>query len=464
MYLTKRDEGAWFESNARRAGQSELESTRYCLFGSHAGLASIFDVNPAKDCHRFYDGLGIRKEQVPSVRASLQPPQPILPPRPGSGLRAGTAQLKSGSDGLPQPILPARLGARSAVGQPHGVPQPILPARATSTGRAVRGRTGVVQGAFPSGRPRVPARAPRPGQNQNGTFQLKPALPIGNATLLPDDFAGLRSFSPGKRMPQAIQAKMESLFRTSFGDVRIHEGPEASSIGALAFTQGSSIFFAHGQYNPNTPQGQRLLGQQLAHVVQQRSGRVRNPFGAGLAVVQDPLLKAEAEMMGSRAAMAQAIQPKNQANGRNPAANARHQAPAPILPKRVGAANASATASAASGGILRSTPSATRPDLAEEGRWRMSESPSTSSNSPHGTNSSEQASSSEAGRCADLAGPSRFHSRRGRTGRAADLGPRGGCRPWPRTLQLRCHPCRTQGVWSLIHRAWSSAGPSMTGP
>jgi hypothetical protein len=139
---------------------------------------------------------------------------------------------------------------------------------------------------------------------------------------------------------------MESVFGTSFADARIHEGPEASSIGALAFTQGSSIYFAFGQYNPNTPQGQRLLGQQLAHVVQQRSGRVRNPFGAGTAVVHDPMLKAEAEMMGARAAMAGALQPRSQ-NGRHVGSPGQIQPPAPILPGRPQAATSQAQASPA---------------------------------------------------------------------------------------------------------------------
>ena len=223
-------------------------------------------------------------------------------PANSAGARPGVRPEVGQPQAMPQPILPARNSTRPDVGQPQSLPQPILPARmgaARGAGRAS------IQGSFAGGRPRVPVRAPRPGQK--GTFQLKPAAPLGNgnATPLPDDFAGVRSFSPGKRMPQTIQARMESVFGTSFADVRIHEGPEAASIGAFAFTQGSSIFFAPGQYNPNTPGGQRLLGQQLAHVVQQRSGRVRNPFGAGMAVVHDPLLKAEAEMMGSRAAMAQ---------------------------------------------------------------------------------------------------------------------------------------------------------------
>jgi len=208
----------------------------------------------------------------------------------------------------------------------------------------------VIQGAFPGGRPRIPVRAPRPGQQ--GTFQLKPAAAIGNATPLPDDFAGGRAFARARALPHAVQARMESLFGTSFRDVQIHEGPEASSIGALAFTQGSSIFFAPGQYNPNTTQGQRLLGQQLAHVVQQRSGRVRNPFGSGMAVVHDPLLKAEADMMGSRAAMLQPVQTKM--NGPHNGSTNGRQAPAPILPKRA-AANSGTAGGAATPGAIRPT-------------------------------------------------------------------------------------------------------------
>ncbi len=285
---------------------------------------------------------------------SLQPPQPILPSRPatgpGIGPHTGSAQPKI--QGMPQPILPAKPGARSEVSQRQAMPQPILPSRA---GVGAKARTGVIQGAFPGGRPRVPMRAPRPGQK--GTFQLKPAAPLGNATPLPDDFAGGRVLSPGKRMPQAIQAKMESVFGTSFADVRIHEGPEASSIGALAFTQGSSIHFAYGQYNPNTTQGLRLLGQQLTHVVQQRSGRVRNPFGAGIAAVHDPLLKAEAEMMGSRAAMARTVQPRSQ-NGTPAVSPGRfQQPPAPILPGRAGAAANSSPAQASTAGPSPISPS-----------------------------------------------------------------------------------------------------------
>jgi GNAT superfamily N-acetyltransferase len=96
---------------------------------------------------------------------------------------------------------------------------------------------------------------------------------------------------------------MESALGTSFSDVRIHVGPEAASIGAVAFTWGADIHFAPGQYSPHTPHGQFLLAHELTHVVQQRAGRVSNPFGSGVAVVQDHGLEAEADRMGRMAAM-----------------------------------------------------------------------------------------------------------------------------------------------------------------
>ena len=125
----------------------------------------------------------------------------------------------------------------------------------------------------------------------------------GDAFALPANFT-LKPRGSGQPLPEPIQKKMESFFNTSFADVRVHVGHEAPSIGALAFTHGTDLYFAPGQYNPQSTQGQQLLGHELTHVVQQRAGRVRNPLGAGVAVVQDPALEAEAERMGLRAASA----------------------------------------------------------------------------------------------------------------------------------------------------------------
>ena len=113
----------------------------------------------------------------------------------------------------------------------------------------------------------------------------------------------LRQKAGGFPLPSEVRAKMENALGGDFSDVRVHIGHEASSLGAIAYTWGTNIHFAPGQYNPHTIQGQKLLGHELWHVLQQKAGRVKNPFGGGVAVVQDHALEAEADRMGIKAAM-----------------------------------------------------------------------------------------------------------------------------------------------------------------
>src|SRR5215213_4941360 len=123
----------------------------------------------------------------------------------------------------------------------------------------------------------------------------------------------LRQKAGGLPLPSEVRTKMETAFSADFSDVRVHIGHEASSLGAIAYTWGTNIHFAPGQYNPHTIQGQKLLGHELWHVVQQRSGRVRNPFGGGVAVVQDHALEAEAHPMCIKAAMTAVSNKRNYA-------------------------------------------------------------------------------------------------------------------------------------------------------
>jgi hypothetical protein len=53
--------------------------------------------------------------------------------------------------------------------------------------------------------------------------------------------------SSGKPMPEAVQEKMEAAFGTDFSDIRIYQGSQADSIGALAYTQGNHIHFQPSQ-------------------------------------------------------------------------------------------------------------------------------------------------------------------------------------------------------------------------
>ena len=148
-------------------------------------------------------------------------------------------------------------------------------------------KTAIIQGSFPGGKPHASV-----------LLQAKlRGLHTGSSTIYQIDSRRLNMTSPGQPLPRGVLQKMESVFKTDFSNVRVHTGREAESIGALAFTTGNDIYFATGQYNPDTPHGQRLIGHELTHVVQQKSGKAQNPFGNEIAVVSDPGLEAEAERM-----------------------------------------------------------------------------------------------------------------------------------------------------------------------
>jgi hypothetical protein len=107
----------------------------------------------------------------------------------------------------------------------------------------------------------------------------------------------------GSALPRLVLGKMEAAFGTDFSAVRIHEGARAPRAGALAYTTGHDIHFAPGRYDPASHAGQELLGHELAHVVQQREGRVSaTGQAAGLAINDDEGLEREADELGARAA------------------------------------------------------------------------------------------------------------------------------------------------------------------
>lgn len=130
---------------------------------------------------------------------------------------------------------------------------------------------------------------PPPVSSQRADEERAPAttLPAGSGSSLPAD----------------VQAKMEQAFSVDFSAVRIHEGPEAKSVGARAYAQGTDIHFAPGRYDPHSPAGQKLLGHELTHIVQQAQGRGRATTRIhGRPVNDDPMLEQEADDMGARAA------------------------------------------------------------------------------------------------------------------------------------------------------------------
>jgi ribosomal protein S18 acetylase RimI-like enzyme len=178
----------------------------------------------------------------------------------------------------------------------------------------------VIQGLFINGRPRIAPQEVQPKTTMRSpgppptvfAGRIATAQAHGAHDAFQVDTARLGLVSGGGRLlPDVVRNKMEAALGADFSSVRVHVGPQAERIGAIAFTVGSDIYFAPGRYQPQTLQGQQVLGHELAHVLQQRAGRVRNPLGAGMAVVQDRVLEAEADRLGHRAATHQAaIQPK----------------------------------------------------------------------------------------------------------------------------------------------------------
>ncbi|MFP3643374.1 DUF4157 domain-containing protein [Paraburkholderia sp. SIMBA_054] len=79
--------------------------------------------------------------------------------------------------------------------------------------------------------------------------------------------------STGMPLPQRVRGFMETRFRADFGAVRIHTDAHAATLSAKlnaqAFTVGRDVYFARGQFNPDTADGRELIAHELTHTIQQ---------------------------------------------------------------------------------------------------------------------------------------------------------------------------------------------------
>jgi uncharacterized protein DUF4157 len=77
----------------------------------------------------------------------------------------------------------------------------------------------------------------------------------------------------GTPLSRETRAFFEPRFGRDFGSVRVHTDHDAAAasnrIHARAFTAGADLYFARAEYRPGTDRGDRLLGHELTHVVQQ---------------------------------------------------------------------------------------------------------------------------------------------------------------------------------------------------
>jgi hypothetical protein len=157
-----------------------------------------------------------------------------------------------------------------------------------------------VQGKFPVQRQEEeePVQGKFAIQRQEEEEPAQGNFPVQTAADQPSSSPGIS----GAGVPKSVRVSMEDALGTNFSDVKVHaDSSKASEVGALAYTQGTDIHFAPGQYSPGTSKGNQLLGHELAHVAQQKEGRVE-PTGSvgGLPLNDSPSLENEADSAASK--------------------------------------------------------------------------------------------------------------------------------------------------------------------
>jgi hypothetical protein len=78
--------------------------------------------------------------------------------------------------------------------------------------------------------------------------------------------------SPGLPLDPTTRAFFEPRFGHDFSQVRVHSDAQADwanrNLAARAFTLGRDIVFRHGEHDPQSDNGKRLLAHELAHTIQ----------------------------------------------------------------------------------------------------------------------------------------------------------------------------------------------------
>ena len=87
---------------------------------------------------------------------------------------------------------------------------------------------------------------------------------------------------PGQPLDAATRGLLEPRFGHDFGQVRVHNTSRAAesarAADALAYTIGNHVVFGHGQYQPATHSGRKLLAHELTHYLQQNFSAVGTAF------------------------------------------------------------------------------------------------------------------------------------------------------------------------------------------
>jgi hypothetical protein len=103
-------------------------------------------------------------------------------------------------------------------------------------------------------------------------------------------------------LPAALRERLERSLSMDLSAVRVGEDPRVAAMGARALASGTSVVFAPGAYQPDTPEGQALIAHEVVHLGQQADRPVEaNAAAGGVAIHHDAGLEREADDLGARA-------------------------------------------------------------------------------------------------------------------------------------------------------------------
>jgi Domain of unknown function (DUF4157) len=244
-----------------------LKSTRHMLSRREAGISNqVMHPSAAQRAQSLPSEAGHHQKQAGSQRTASPTDLtslawdfsniPILPPE-----RASRPQLSS-------PLVQAKL-AIGQVNDPLEQEADRIAEHLMTTPVPVPSIGGVS--------PRISRKcAACEAEDQAQTLQTKAATTSGPAAGYAPSAVYEAAGSSGQPLDASARAYFEPRFGHDFSRVRIHNDSAAheaaASIDAKAYTVGSDLVFAPGQYAPHTPEGRQLLAHELTHVVQQAGG------------------------------------------------------------------------------------------------------------------------------------------------------------------------------------------------
>lgn len=86
----------------------------------------------------------------------------------------------------------------------------------------------------------------------------------------------------GHAVPTGIRDEVAARVGDPLDDARLHTDSTADqlsrSVSARAFTTGTDVFFAAGEYQPSSTAGRELIAHELTHVAQQRGAPTSGPM------------------------------------------------------------------------------------------------------------------------------------------------------------------------------------------